>query len=106
MKSLIILAYLIQGLNSNQEVDYANCLWNNCRDLREKCDQACAVTAEVVQIMQSSEYCVTGKDRVLYYKTCAGLIANATTGDVQLYYKCLENCFSAILGIALLIYIF
>ena len=38
MKLLIILAYFIIGLNSNSEADYANCLWSNCRDLRDKCD--------------------------------------------------------------------
>ncbi|CAD8146999.1 unnamed protein product [Paramecium octaurelia] len=106
MKILIFLACLLQGLKSSAEVDYANCLWSNCRDLRDKCGQACAVTAEVVYIMQSSEYCLTGSDKVLYYKTCASLIANATTGDVQTYYRCLEKCFSTIIGIGILLYTF
>lgn len=80
MKFLFLVPILV--IHCTPLSDYANCLWTNCKDLRTTCGMDCVETAEVINIKQSSEYCVTGNDRILYYKTCAGLIANATTGNI------------------------
>lgn len=41
MKTYLIILFLLELTLSNDESNYAECLWNNCKSLREECADQC-----------------------------------------------------------------
>lgn len=57
MRTLLIILLLLHLTLTNDESNYAECLWSNCRTLREECGNNCYSNAKVISLKQSSAFC-------------------------------------------------
>ncbi|KAM3131066.1 hypothetical protein pb186bvf_016878 [Paramecium bursaria] len=96
MKFIIYFLFAINASNQAEE-SYANCLYQNCRDLRTKCGSLCYTDQNAVSTKLTFSSCKIGTDKVANYRLCASKIANLTTDSVKEYFECLANCYSLIL---------